>query len=43
MRLVLIHDHNKHPLRRTDINAKVLPEYKGHNFAGKLLVEAQKR
>ncbi len=43
MRYTLFLDHKKHALKKTDINAKILKEYKGHNLANALVQEAQKR
>jgi hypothetical protein len=46
MRLFLFMDHNKHTVRRADITAKVLAEYKGassRNLLPSLIAEARKR
>jgi len=43
MRFFLFKDCQKHPVRRAEINAKVLGDHKGQNLAGYLLAEAKER
>lgn len=43
MRLALFLDHKKHPLKRADVTAKVLPGHKGSQLTSHLIAEAQKK
>jgi hypothetical protein len=39
MRLALFLDHKKHPLKRADVTAKVLPGHKGSQLTSHLIAE----